>query len=370
MKEMYLLDCNWGDNNDSILETTHNTAVCVVPPDDAWDTIQRARHMARDVSLYRWPPAIRLFHPFAPRPYLASAASAIADLIDEQKLEPFEITLDNLVIRPDHDALEGMVREEDQYEEDEEEEEEEMDEIQQLIQNEEVKGRDRYLRRIRKLREEGKLKGNDSEQEEDNNTTSESQSSPSSPTYEYNGPCIITLEPNEESQDKLHTLHNLLSQHLFGNQSNTDTNTTTSFRPGIPLGTFSTTHQAVVMARKLQELWEPLTFDVTDIHMISCQDTDDRDSNAVLQQEHLSLSTNQMECDAMVMLYGEDIVPSIDDQEKDDLLMSLLFRQGEEGGGASALDMKDTTTTVKEERHLQREEEEEEDNSLSSVFFG
>ena len=33
--------------------STFSTAVCIVPPDDAWDTIQRARHLARDTSFYK-----------------------------------------------------------------------------------------------------------------------------------------------------------------------------------------------------------------------------------------------------------------------------------------------------------------------------
>jgi hypothetical protein len=33
--------------------STFSTAVCIVPPDDAWDTIQRARHLARDTTFYK-----------------------------------------------------------------------------------------------------------------------------------------------------------------------------------------------------------------------------------------------------------------------------------------------------------------------------
>ena len=47
--------------------TTMSTALCIVPPDEAWDTIQRARHLARDRTYHKWPPALRLFHPFCPR---------------------------------------------------------------------------------------------------------------------------------------------------------------------------------------------------------------------------------------------------------------------------------------------------------------
>ena len=33
--------------------STFSTAVCIVPPDEAWDSIQRARHLARDTSFYK-----------------------------------------------------------------------------------------------------------------------------------------------------------------------------------------------------------------------------------------------------------------------------------------------------------------------------
>jgi hypothetical protein len=61
---------------------TMSTAVCIVPPHHAWDAIQRARHMARDASFYRWPPAIRLFHPFVPHNDVPNAAGRLASWID------------------------------------------------------------------------------------------------------------------------------------------------------------------------------------------------------------------------------------------------------------------------------------------------
>ena len=59
-----------------------STALCIVPPHHAWDVIQRARHMARDASFYRWPPAIRLFHPFVPHKDVPNAAGRLASWID------------------------------------------------------------------------------------------------------------------------------------------------------------------------------------------------------------------------------------------------------------------------------------------------
>ena len=70
-----------------------STALCIVPPDDAWDTIQRARHLARDTSFYKWPPAIRLFHPFAPKNEIPGLVGMLADWIDDQNDE-YEMGVD------------------------------------------------------------------------------------------------------------------------------------------------------------------------------------------------------------------------------------------------------------------------------------
>ena len=60
-----------------------STALCIVPPYEAWDGIQRARHLARDSSFfYRWPPALRLFHPFANVCDLPTLAGKLAHWID------------------------------------------------------------------------------------------------------------------------------------------------------------------------------------------------------------------------------------------------------------------------------------------------
>ena len=39
--------------------------------------------MARDASFYRWPPAIRLFHPFVPHSQVPRAAGRLPNWIDE-----------------------------------------------------------------------------------------------------------------------------------------------------------------------------------------------------------------------------------------------------------------------------------------------
>jgi hypothetical protein len=85
---------------------TMDSALCIVPPDDAWDVIQRARHSARDATFYTWPPCIRLFHPFVPRQNLTDTATDIAQLIQQMNISSFDITLDQLLILPHFELVE------------------------------------------------------------------------------------------------------------------------------------------------------------------------------------------------------------------------------------------------------------------------
>jgi len=95
------------DTDDPEAVTTMSTALCVIPPDEAWDTIQRARHMARDRTYHKWPPAVRLFHPFCQRARLADKALDIARVIEENDIEPFQVTLDSWTIVPHMEAIEA-----------------------------------------------------------------------------------------------------------------------------------------------------------------------------------------------------------------------------------------------------------------------
>jgi len=61
MNSMYLLDYDWKQSSSShdaigkieIPPPVMYSAVCIIPPDDAWDSIQRARFLARDHTMYR-----------------------------------------------------------------------------------------------------------------------------------------------------------------------------------------------------------------------------------------------------------------------------------------------------------------------------
>jgi hypothetical protein len=48
-------------SSSSLSSIVKTTALAIVPPEDAWDTIQRARYMAGDPSYQQWPPCLRLF---------------------------------------------------------------------------------------------------------------------------------------------------------------------------------------------------------------------------------------------------------------------------------------------------------------------
>lgn len=416
MKEMYLMDdYDWkGKTNDVVKkmsnEKTMNTALCVVPSDDIWDSIQRARHLMKDPTLYHWPPAIRLFHPFAPRPYLASAASAVAELVESHDIAPFEITLDNLVVRPHLEAVKvplTIATPKRKYSGED-------NDVQKLIEKEEQIGRERLKRRQLKrqqhtLKGEGK-KGNTAAQKETLGVTRHGKKKKSK--HAYDGPCVVTLEPNRKSQIQLERLRTILKNELFApydsfsisslfpshHHRNPNIPVISSkvkkqkFRPGITLGTFPNTEEAVEMARYLQERWEPLSFNVTDMHLMSqsIDPSSSSDTASETNDHHRTVSggssfsveaTNQFGCDAMVMLMGEEanMLDGEDDEDfvdfgRDDddtnQLLSLLFQAGEEGGGATAVEYEnkqtETSSTDKDDETVRTEEEKK--ALLQSIF--
>ena len=383
---------------------TMSTALCIVPPDDAWDTIQRARHLARDTSFYKWPPAIRLFHPFAPKKEIPGLVGMLADWMDDQNydnemdvvddicgddqgddtivgrselqdlidksthkimttkqekedptiqpsnnsneiLSTFEITLDSILILPHFEILDARISALDnshtipkqQHLKDSIEETEYQKRKAQglaLIEEEERKGLIRKKERERKKRlkmlkkkkkkNESEMILSDEDEEEDDDEESSSSdeaaatttSNKESNSNSYNGPCVIYLSPNDESRIKLETLRERLRHDLFSNydgfspsssvspypeclprkvtvRNNNDeaaenstaaTNNTPSsqFRPLLPVARFSTVKDAIKIAKILQQTWDPLTFNVTDIQFVSRED----DMDLLTSQSH------------------------------------------------------------------------------------
>ena len=147
---------------------------------------------------------------------------------------------------------------------------------------------------------------------------------------EFNGPCVLCLEPDNDSKIHIQAFREILRKKLFRkfdpfSPSSTVTTTNTrrgggrqsfenngglpksilkqhglkrrsggygsyyhssdstlsnaklktkrmggaTFRPLISLGSFSTVTKAVEVARKLQQVWEPLTFRVNDVQLVS-----------------------------------------------------------------------------------------------------
>ncbi len=72
----------------------YETTVAIIPPDEAWGTIQALRLQLRDSGLYRWPPHINLLYPFVPVKHFPEACSRLAESL--QHIEPFELTLAEL----------------------------------------------------------------------------------------------------------------------------------------------------------------------------------------------------------------------------------------------------------------------------------
>ena len=359
------------NNNNSLHTTTTSastmsTALCIVPPDDAWDTIQRARHLARDTTFYKWPPAIRLFHPFAPKKEIPNLVGELAEWMETQDvimdsmefmlsgeegcdssstdtsstttttttdnniLSSFEVTLDSILILPHFEVLDARIEALEKRKPqdtlgtsfEEEEYQKRKAEGLRLIEEEERKGLERKIERERKrklknLKKAGRkpkkkvddqvvVNGSSSSDDADSATTTMNQDDPSSKdsnssndkkkskSSNFNGPCVIYLSPNDESRIRLTTLRERLRCELFDvyndfspsssvspypeqlprkvnnrKMASPSSDSTSQFRPLLPIARFATVQGAVKVAKVLQQTWDPLTFNVTDLQFVS-----------------------------------------------------------------------------------------------------
>ena len=185
--------------------TTIATALCVIPPETAWDTIQRARYIARDKTYHKWPPAIRLFHPFCQQDDIPDAALRIAQLVEKYEIKPFKVTLSSWVIVPHLEALEAdlatfrlLPMQEPLPEQPKTTEEE--NQLNELIAREEKIGQQR-----RKRRKSEASRRNPIENHNETNTVEEKESprmvmEKQRRMYEeFNGPCVVCLETDSRS---------------------------------------------------------------------------------------------------------------------------------------------------------------------------
>jgi hypothetical protein len=328
-------------------EASFHTALCVVPPDKAWDTIQRARYIARDKTYHKWPPAIRLFHPFCAQKDLPDVALDIAQLVEIYDMKPFAMTLNKWVIVPHMEALEAEILALKQLPDQEAGPDpsartEEQQKYDKLIAREETIGKQRRNRRTA----ESRKNANDDEGDE-----------PATPLEqqrrryeEFNGPCVVCLEPDSKSAAILLKWRAILADKLFAKYADFSPSSSVAthrmsksggdFRPLIPIGAFPTVSSAVDMARKLKAVWDPLTLTVTEFHLISAlQEMTDNEFlsesreyslTQATEEEDLSTSnTGQFGCDALVSFIGAEMEQ---DDEINQEMVNLVLETGEPGG--------------------------------------
>jgi hypothetical protein len=356
-----------------------STALCIVPPEEAWDTIQRARYVAKDSTYRRWPPAIRMFHPFFPRHEIEDAALDVAQIVEKLHIRPFKVTLNSFAVIPHLEAIEVDLEAAQSLPAQQQLDtgdtrtdfEKSMD---QLIEDEEVIGVQRLERRTRK----GKYgkDGNGGEPDRAKVSPRERLEKQQEMYEEFNGPCLVVLEPDRKSRELIEALRERLRKEAFDAYDKYSPSSSISitgslpkqvqqgestFRPVIPIGGFASVTSAVNFARKLKGLWRPLTFEVTDLQFISefKDDTqamgggssrDDLLTKASVNdptgEETFEIS-DQFGCDAAVMLVGEEIEQ---DQDTNEIMVDLLLREGIPGAG-------DTEQSSKPNRQATLEQE-------------
>lgn len=288
---------------------------------------------------------------------MTDAAVDVAALVERREVTPFEVTLDRLLVLPHFEALDERFDAlgDEEGEADEEEAEGGVgpdDEVSALIASEERKGKEKLRKRLeaeeQKRREEEGKKGEEPDGKDlpegrdalddasertheyangddggivdsgDDDDARERSPSPREVVERqramrkrFNGPCVVCLEPDDESKGRIERLRELLRSELFESydpfsvsssvsdgdslpRSGGGATTTSSdgggvdggaggngsFRPALPIGRFPTVERAVSLARRLQNLWEPLRFNVTDLHLIGRDDGRDRERAA------------------------------------------------------------------------------------------
>lgn len=369
--------------NDASLQS----ALAVVPPDEAWDRLQRARHFCRDPTYTVWPPCLRLFHPFTRD---TNTALDVAALLERYEIAPFTIRLTQWSIIPNAEAMEAdwkAMRHAPEVPKPQSSKRlsDEERRVQDLIAREEELGREKLEMRRRK-----------------NLSTSDPSAIPISSKVspdvsmkkqkkmyeEFNGPCVVCLEPDMESKAALIELRSLLLEELFpeyGAYSPTSCYSTdymprqSEFRPVIPIGSFPTVSAAIEVARKLRKLWKPLEFTVTDLQYMSREavvvGSEEHEDNreyqlrktswlSHVQDDEKNLQDNQFGCDALIMFMGEEM--EVDDEYTKEMV-DLLTEKGEPGGCCSVhwdVELHDGDGSVDELEKLLQEDEDYDEGTV------
>jgi hypothetical protein len=363
-------------SSSSDVVTEFETSLAIIPPIEDWDKLQRARHYARDPVFHEWPPAIRLFHPFDKSP---NAAFDVAQVIEDLEIESFNITLDSWVIVPNIEATKKEWENQkmlpdveesgtlDSYYEQLNQESDK--EVQELILSEERKAKDKAMK---------KYDGMSSAQQKKQDANSFSgppsrvKKSPAEKRDEqrkmieddFGGPCILCLEPNEESKEMLSELRESLREGLDLDSYSSPSSLYSwefvedgdmGYRPLIPISKYNSLQSAMDVARRLKGLWgDPLVIEVKCLEIISCKRQDETmsidDPSGDEEWGDIPLPTNhngpqdssQFEWkkdawgrNAKIMLVGEEVDQ---DEEANEKMIEQLLESGETGGGDISVD--------------------------------
>mmetsp|Transcript_21557 Transcript_21557/g.34677 ORF Transcript_21557/g.34677 Transcript_21557/m.34677 type:complete len:574 (-) Transcript_21557:1023-2744(-) len=334
-------------NDHKTRQTVFTKALAIVPQTEDWDRLQRARHYARDPLFHEWPPAIRIFHPFSSSP---NAPFDVAQVVEDLELEPFEVTFDTWVIIPHVEAMQMLWQNQRANPEVEYKDmgigstfgNEAYEEIRQLIAVEEEKAANKA--------QKNKKKGTNSKKQK---ACKEQELSPLSLRDEqkkaidedFGGPCILCLEPDEDSKQKLIELRETLQEGLDHDSYSSPSSVYSwefvrdvdmGYRPLIPISSFESFQSAMDVARRIKGLWgDPLTLAVKELHVMSCKEDDEPSrlaSPGVDRSRPSSIEWKNQAwgCNAKIMLYGEEIEQ---DESANKDMVDKLMEMGEQGGG-------------------------------------
>ncbi|KAK0643525.1 2'-5' RNA ligase superfamily-domain-containing protein [Cercophora newfieldiana] len=88
-----------GPTSISIPTTSHDTALCIIPPKHLWPPIDRLRSLY-DKAYEKWPPHVNLIYPFVRPDLLPSAAQRIGESLQTEPEEPLRVSLANTGVFP------------------------------------------------------------------------------------------------------------------------------------------------------------------------------------------------------------------------------------------------------------------------------
>ncbi|OEU19878.1 hypothetical protein FRACYDRAFT_260142 [Fragilariopsis cylindrus CCMP1102] len=347
------------------------TSLAIIPPIEDWDKLQRARHYARDPVFHEWPPAIRLFHPFDKSP---NAAFDVAQVIEDLEIKSFNITLDSWVIVPNIEATKKEWENQkllpdveesgtlDSYYEQLNQESDK--EVQELILSEERKAKYKAMKKY-----DGMSSAQQKRQDAhvSSGPPSRVKKSPAEKREEqrkmieddFGGPCILCLEPNEESKEMLSELRESLREGLDLDSYSSPSSLYSwefvqdgdmGYRPLIPISKYNSLQTAIDVARRLKGLWgDPLVIEVKCLEILSCKIQDETISiddpfgdiplptnqNGPQDSSEFEWKKDAWGRNSKIMLVGEEVDQ---DEEANEKMIEQLLESGETGGGDISVD--------------------------------